>query len=111
MTACQAEEFSNGRVICPRCRLDWPAGTGPDAMPACRPKAAPPVASAEMIAVLRAVARDTIASQRALVAGAFRTVPHDGEMRRAVVLRAAAELIERVAGDAAIVERLTGRAA
>ena len=83
----------------------------PDAMPACRPKAAPPVASAEMIAVLRAVARDTIASQRALVAGGFRTVPHDGEMRRAVVLRAAAELIERVAGDAAIVERLTGRAA
>jgi hypothetical protein len=99
---CQAEDF-DGRTICARCRLEWAAGA---AVPDCKPKAVPPVAAAEMAAVLRASARDIIASQRALIAAKFRLVPHDGEMRRAVALRTAAELIERVAADAAIVERL-----
>ena len=103
---CQAEEFANGRTICGRCRLEWATGAAPDAIPACKPKASPPVASAEMTEVLRRVACDVVASQRALVAGRFRVLPHDGEMRRAAVLRAAAELIERVAADATIVERL-----
>ena len=103
---CQAEEFPNGRTLCARCRLDWPTATGPNLVPECKPKAVPAIGAAEMTAALRDVARNTIASQCALIASGCRLVPHDGEMRRAVVLRAAAELIERVAGDATIVERL-----
>ena len=103
---CRADEFANGRTICGRCRLEWATGAAPDAIPACKPKAAPPIESAEMTDVLRRAAEDTMASQRALIAGRFRVLPHDGEMRRAAVLRAAAELIERVAADATIVERL-----
>lgn len=107
---CQALDFS-GRMYCARCRLDWPTSAPAAEVPKCKPKADPPIGLTEMSVTLRAEAKRTTDSQQACVAGKFRTEPYAPEMRKAAVMMAAAQLLERVYRDERMMAILKGNPA
>jgi len=105
---CQALDFS-GTTWCGRCRLNW--STGVSSAPACKPKADPPIGMTEMYGTLTGEAKRVTDSQDVCIKAKFRTEPDGGEMRKAAVIMAAAQLIERVYRDERIMALLKDKPA
>ncbi len=102
---CQAQEYA-GRMWCGRCGTSWDVKDESDVAGACKPKAEPPIALAEMEQGARGAALAILGSQHAAVNAGYRREPYMPELRKAAVLMAAAALLERVRGDARIMELL-----
>jgi hypothetical protein len=102
---CQALDF-HGTMWCGRCKLNWT--TGVSNAPKCKPKADPPINIPEMYSTITGQAKNITDSQAALLAAKLRTEPYPGEMRRAAVLTAAGQLLERVYKYQQIMDLLKG---
>lgn len=101
---CQASEYG-AVTACGSCGLTW--DTKAD-RPPCKPKADPPIDLTQMIEAAREEGWRLMASQRALVAAGMRADPCMPELRKAAVMLATASLLERVKGNAKVVELLKG---
>jgi hypothetical protein len=102
---CQALDF-DGTTWCGRCRQHWT--TGVSNSPPCKLTADPPIRIPEMVATLTGESQRKTDSQAACIAAKVRTEPYQPEMRKAAVLTAAAQLLDRVQGDKRIMELLKG---
>jgi len=105
---CEAIDAPPWRA-CGRCDLIWPHDARGDDVPDCKPKADPPLGLTEMRRVVVDEARDIEARQARLVRLGDAARPHIPELRRAAALYALTRLIDDVAGDETILERLRKR--
>jgi hypothetical protein len=105
---CQAQEFASGRTHCGRCRLDWLGSVQAGERIPCKSKADPPIGIPHMIATLLQQAKIVTDSQHAAIAAGYRREPYAPELRRAAVIAAAAQLLEKINADERIMEILKG---